>query len=70
MGSLQRILGVNGASGKPLHLCPNCGAYLLGTATWKEKVNDRRVRNVWSCQSCEFEFETSAVFSDAKRPSN
>ncbi len=36
MGSLQRILGFNGASGKPLHLCPNCGAYVIA-ATWTER---------------------------------
>lgn len=69
MGSLQRILGVNGASGKPLHLCPNCGAYVIA-ATWTERVSDRCVRNVWSCEACECEFETSTVFSDANRASN
>jgi ribosomal protein L37AE/L43A len=62
MASLQRILGINGASGKPLHLCPNCGAYVLGGATWTERVSDRRVRNVWSCETCGCEFETSAHF--------
>ena len=24
MNSIERIFGLNGAGGKPLHLCPNC----------------------------------------------
>jgi hypothetical protein len=70
MGNLHRILGVNGASGKPLHLCPNCGAYVVATATWTVRVSDQCIRNVWSCDKCESEFETSAVLSDANRTSN
>ena len=59
MNSVERIFGLNGASGKPLHLCPNCGADVI-TATWSERLSARCVRNVWSCDACRYEFETSA----------
>jgi predicted RNA-binding Zn-ribbon protein involved in translation (DUF1610 family) len=29
MNTVERIYGINGASGKSLHLCPNCGAYVI-----------------------------------------
>jgi hypothetical protein len=58
MDSLQRVFGVNGASGKPLHLCPNCGADVMA-ATWTERVIGQRVSNIWSCGTCEREFETT-----------
>jgi ribosomal protein L37AE/L43A len=61
MDSLQGLLGVNGASGKPLHLCPNCGSYVIA-ATWSERASERCVRNVWSCQTCGCEWETAAYF--------
>jgi ribosomal protein L37AE/L43A len=68
MVSLHRVSGVDGASGKPLHLCPNCAAYIIA-ATWSERVSERCVRNVWSCEACGFEFETSAYFP-AERMTN
>jgi ribosomal protein L37AE/L43A len=64
MGNLQRASGVDDAGATPLHLCPNCAAYIIA-ATWSERVSERCVRNVWSCESCGFEFETSAYFQRA-----
>ena len=64
MENLRRVLSVDNASGKPLHLGPNCAAYIIA-ATWSERVSERCVRNVWSCESCGFEFETSAYLSIA-----
>jgi hypothetical protein len=61
MGSLQGASGAKGASLTPLHICPNCAAYVVA-ATWSERVSDRCVRNVWSCDVCGFEFETAATF--------
>ena len=65
MPDLHRGPIVDGASGKSLqksvHLCPNCAAYII-PATWSERVSERCVRNVWSCEACGFEFETSAYF--------
>jgi ribosomal protein L37AE/L43A len=59
MSRVERIFGLNGASGKPLHLCPNCGADVIA-ATWSERLSVRCIRNVWSCGACGYEFETSA----------
>jgi ribosomal protein L37AE/L43A len=59
MDSQRHALGVYGLSRKPLHLCANCGAYIIG-ATWSERVSERRIRNVWSCDECGCEFETTA----------
>jgi hypothetical protein len=50
MDSLQQVFGVNGASGKPLHLCPDCSTYIIA-ATRSERVSERCVRNVWSCEA-------------------
>ena len=60
MESLQRV-GVNGAGLKPFYPCAQCGAAIIA-ATWSEYVSERCVRNVWSCEHCGYEFETSAYF--------
>ena len=62
MESPTAVLGVDGANEKPLYLCPNCNAYKI-TAARSDRVNDRWVRNVWSCDVCGFEFETAATFT-------
>ena len=67
MASLQDVLD-NAASEIPLHLCPNCSAYIIA-ATSSERASDQCVRNVWSCEACGHEFETSAYFP-TRRPSN
>ena len=61
MDTVVRVLGVNGPTGKPLHLCPNCGLDIIA-ATWAERLSERCVRNVWSCEGCGYEFETSAYY--------
>jgi ribosomal protein L37AE/L43A len=62
MDSVQSASGTKGASIEPMRICPNCGAYVIA-ATWSERVSERCVRNVWSCEACGCEFETSAYFS-------
>jgi ribosomal protein L37AE/L43A len=59
MDGLQQLSSANAATGKPLHLCPNCSAYIIA-AIWSGSVSERCVRNVWSCEACGFEFETAA----------
>jgi ribosomal protein L37AE/L43A len=66
MNDLHRAPGVEGA-GQPLQSCPNCAAYIIA-ATWSEQVSERCVRDVWSCESCGFEFETSAYFPVQRIP--
>jgi ribosomal protein L37AE/L43A len=67
MDNLHRAPGVVAVRGKPLQLCPNCAAYIIA-ATWSERVSKRCVRNVWCCESCGFEFETSAYFPAQRTP--
>ncbi len=69
MNGLQGALGVDRASGKPLHLCPNCSAYVIAI-TRSERVDDRCICNAWSCDVGGFGFETSADFPGPTRPSN
>ena len=59
MNSVERVFGLNGAGGKPLHFCPNCGGDIIA-ATWSERLSERCIRNVWSYFACGHEFETSA----------
>jgi ribosomal protein L37AE/L43A len=60
MDSPQATLVSRG--GRLPHLCPNCAAYVVA-ATWSEHVSERCIRNVWFCEACGYEFETSAYFS-------
>ena len=44
-----------------MHVCPNCSSYVIA-AIWSERVNEHCIRNVWSCDACGYEYETSAYF--------
>jgi ribosomal protein L37AE/L43A len=61
MDSLQRLVGVYGTTGRPFYQCAQCGASIIADA-WSEFVNERQVRNVWSCEACGYQFETAAYF--------
>lgn len=45
----------------PLNLCSQCGAALIAPI-WAEHLNERHVRNLWCCDACGYQFETSAYF--------
>jgi ribosomal protein L37AE/L43A len=45
----------------PFNLCAQCGAALI-SPIWAEHLNERHVRNLWSCETCGYQFETSAYF--------
>lgn len=45
----------------PVKLCAQCGAALIAPI-WAEHLNDRHVRDLWSCEACGYQFETSAYF--------
>jgi hypothetical protein len=48
------------ANGDPYFFspCAQCGNALLAP-DWSEHVSERCVRHVWSCDACNYEFETS-----------
>lgn len=64
--------GVHPVSGV---LCVQCGARIV-VAVWSEHVNERCVRNLWSCETCGYKLETEAHFApsviqrhdDARKP--
>ena len=42
--------------------CAQCGAP-LAAPEWSEQVSERRMRHLWSCEACGYEFETSIYFA-------
>jgi rubredoxin len=44
--------------------CPQCGQWLLAP-DWSEYVNTRCVRHSWSCEVCDYQFETAVYFAEA-----
>jgi ribosomal protein L37AE/L43A len=40
----------------PVIQCAQCGAAIVAPH-WSECLSDHRVRNVWSCEDCGYEFE-------------
>ena len=42
--------------------CAQCGA-ALNEPEWSEHFPDHRIRNVWSCQACGYEFEDTVYWS-------
>jgi ribosomal protein L37AE/L43A len=42
--------------------CAQCGAALSEPA-WSEHFPDHRIRNVWSCVACGYEFEDTVYWS-------
>lgn len=41
--------------------CAQCGATLIAPI-WSEFVDEQRVRHLWSCDDCSYEFETLVFF--------
>jgi len=46
--------------------CAQCGADIIAPE-WSEHLSEHRVRNVWSCQSCDYQFEETVYLSTAAR---
>jgi ribosomal protein L37AE/L43A len=42
--------------------CPQCGEWLLAP-DWSEYLDTRCVRHNWSCESCDYQFETVVYFA-------
>jgi hypothetical protein len=42
--------------------CAQCGADIIAPE-WSEHLPDNRVRNVWSCEACGYQFEDSVRFA-------
>ncbi len=44
--------------------CPQCGGWLLAP-DWSEYLGERCVRHTWSCDACDYQFETAVFFAQA-----
>ena len=46
---------------RPAVPCAQCGDMLLAPE-WSESLDERRVRHLWSCDGCGYEFETEVWY--------
>ena len=46
---------------RPVLPCAQCGATLFAPE-WSEYVDDRRVRHLWECDACSYQFETLVCY--------
>jgi ribosomal protein L37AE/L43A len=45
--------------------CPQCSAWLLAP-DWSEYLDTRCARHTWSCEACDYQFETVVYFAEAE----
>ena len=41
----------------PIVECAQCGAQIFAP-DWSEYLDDRRIRHLWVCEACDYQFET------------
>ena len=46
---------------RPVLPCAQCGTTLLAPE-WSEYLDDRRIRHLWECESCGYQFETLVCY--------
>jgi ribosomal protein L37AE/L43A len=49
---------------RPIVPCAQCGEALFAPE-WSEHFDDRRIRHVWSCDRCDYQFETLVSYPAA-----
>ena len=42
--------------------CPQCGEWIMAP-DWSEYLDSRCVRHTWSCEACDYVFETAVYFA-------
>ena len=58
----MRSRNVNAISpSRPLVPCAQCGETLFAPQ-WSEYLDDRRIRHLWSCDACDYRFETLVCY--------
>jgi hypothetical protein len=48
-------------SAQPIAPCAQCGGTLVAPE-WSEYINDHRIRHLWSCDRCDYRFETLVCY--------
>ena len=46
---------------RPIVPCAQCGEALFAPE-WSEYFDDRRIRHFWSCDACDYQFETMVCY--------
>ena len=46
---------------RPVVPCAQCGVTLFAPE-WSEYIDDRRIRHLWSCDACGYEFESEVCY--------
>lgn len=46
---------------RPAVPCAQCGVMVFAPE-WSEYLDDRRIRHLWSCEACDYEFETEVCY--------
>ena len=46
---------------RPVVPCAQCGETLFAPE-WSEYLDDRRIRHLWSCDACGYEFESEVCY--------
>ena len=49
---------------RPIIECAQCGQRIFAP-DWSEYLDARRVRHLWACEACDYQFETFVVFPSA-----
>jgi transcription elongation factor Elf1 len=49
---------------RPIVECAQCGDHLY-VPDWSELVDERRMRHLWTCDACGYQFETTVRFREA-----
>jgi hypothetical protein len=46
---------------RPIAPCAQCGDTLFAPE-WSEYVDERRIRHLWTCDTCDYRFETLVCY--------
>lgn len=59
-----RTHGPTSAPRRPTLECAQCGNALF-LPEWSELLDERHVRHLWTCDACDYRFETTVRFAEA-----
>ena len=51
------------AQARPVNLCAQCGETIF-LPQWSEYLDTCRVRHLWECEACGYQFETLVCFPE------
>ena len=54
------------ARSRPVVPCAQCGQTLFAPE-WSESLDENRIRHLWSCEGCSYEFETEVFYAAVVR---